>query len=71
MLWTAPAALGGTAAWSAVNAQQANKLPTSNTCASLARIAGTIGYEPEAAFSRAFKKEFGTSPATWRRTSSG
>jgi transcriptional regulator GlxA family with amidase domain len=35
--------------------------------ASLAQIAATIGYESEAAFSRAFKKAFGTAPASWRR----
>jgi len=33
----------------------------------LVRIAEQIGYESEAAFSRAFKKKFGTAPATWRR----
>ena len=35
--------------------------------ASLAQIAEIVGYESEAAFSRAFKKAVGTSPATWRR----
>ena len=35
---------------------------------SLAKVANTVGYESEAAFSRAFKKAFGTAPATWRRT---
>jgi AraC-like DNA-binding protein len=33
---------------------------------SLARIAFDIGYESEAAFSRAFKREFGEPPASWR-----
>jgi len=33
----------------------------------MARIAEDIGYESEAAFSRAFKKSIGTPPATWRR----
>ena len=33
----------------------------------LVRIAERIGYESEAAFSRAFKKKFGQAPATWRR----
>jgi AraC-like DNA-binding protein len=33
----------------------------------LVRIAEQVGYESEAAFSRAFKKKFGTAPATWRR----
>jgi AraC-like DNA-binding protein len=27
-----------------------------------------VGYGSEAAFSRAFKKVFGTAPATWRRS---
>jgi AraC-like DNA-binding protein len=39
-----------------------------NSRASLSRIAELVGYESEAAFSRAFKKTFGTAPATWRRT---
>jgi len=39
-----------------------------NSSSSLAQVAEMIGYESEAAFSRAFKKEFGTAPATWRRT---
>ena len=33
----------------------------------VARIAGKCGYESEAAFSRAFKREFGVPPASWRR----
>jgi AraC-like DNA-binding protein len=37
------------------------------TSASLAQVAETVGYESEAAFSRAFKKAFGVAPATWRR----
>jgi AraC-like DNA-binding protein len=37
---------------------------------SLARIAEEIGYESEAAFNRAFKRQFGAPPATWRRGSS-
>jgi len=36
--------------------------------ASLAAVAEQIGYESEAAFNRAFKREFGVPPATWRRT---
>jgi len=36
--------------------------------ASLATVAEQIGYESEAAFNRAFKREFGMPPATWRRT---
>jgi AraC-like DNA-binding protein len=39
-----------------------------NTSASLAQIAEMIGYDSEAAFSRAFKKTFGAAPATWRRS---
>jgi AraC-like DNA-binding protein len=39
-----------------------------NTNASLAQIADLVGYESEAAFSRAFKKAFGVAPATWRRS---
>jgi AraC-like DNA-binding protein len=30
-------------------------------------VAGAVGYESEAAFSRAFKKLVGQAPATWRR----
>jgi AraC-like DNA-binding protein len=32
----------------------------------LARIAEAVGYESEAAFSRAFKREMGVSPGAWR-----
>jgi AraC-like DNA-binding protein len=39
-----------------------------NTSASLAQLAEMVGYNSEAAFSRAFKKAFGTAPATWRRS---
>jgi AraC-like DNA-binding protein len=35
--------------------------------AGIAEIAQEVGYESEAAFSRAFKKVVGTPPATWRR----
>ena len=34
----------------------------------LARIAGEVGYESEAALCRAFKSEYGVPPGTWRRT---
>ena len=34
---------------------------------SIIRIAERSGYESEAAFNRAFKREFGLPPATWRR----
>ena len=30
-------------------------------------IAASVGYESEAAFNRAFKREFGAPPAAWRR----
>jgi AraC-like DNA-binding protein len=39
-----------------------------NTNASLAQVAESVGYESEAAFSRAFKKAFNVAPATWRRS---
>lgn len=35
---------------------------------SLMQIAQFVGYESEAAFSRAFKKVFGVAPATWRNS---
>jgi AraC-like DNA-binding protein len=35
---------------------------------SVRQIAETIGYGSEAAFSRAFKKAFGTAPSSWRRS---
>jgi len=41
-----------------------------NTSASLVQVAEMVGYNSEAAFSRAFKKMFGTAPATWRRLNS-
>ena len=41
-----------------------------NTNSSLAQIAEAVGYDSEAAFSRAFKKVFGAAPATWRRSNS-
>jgi transcriptional regulator GlxA family with amidase domain len=39
-----------------------------NSSVSLAQVADLVGYSSEAAFSRAFKKAFGTAPATWRRS---
>jgi AraC-like DNA-binding protein len=44
------------------------KLRGTNT--SLGQVAETVGYDSEAAFSRAFKKTFGVAPATWRRSNS-
>lgn len=38
-----------------------------DTRASILRIAGDVGYESEAAFNRAFKREFGLPPAAWRK----
>lgn len=38
------------------------------TNAPLARIAEDVGYETHTAFSRAFRREYGAPPATWRRT---
>jgi AraC-like DNA-binding protein len=37
------------------------------TKASIVRVAEDVGYESEAAFNRAFKREFGLPPAAWRR----
>jgi AraC-like DNA-binding protein len=37
----------------------------------LASVAEDVGYESEAAFNRAFKREFGAPPATWRRNAAG
>jgi AraC-like DNA-binding protein len=36
----------------------------------LTAIAERVGYESEAAFNRAFKREFGLPPASWRRSHS-
>nr|WP_083602491.1 helix-turn-helix transcriptional regulator [Hydrococcus rivularis] len=38
-----------------------------NTNTSMAKIAAQVGYESEAAFSRAFKRYVGMSPSSWRR----
>jgi AraC-like DNA-binding protein len=40
-----------------------------NSSESIARIAFKVGYESEAAFNRAFKREFGVPPASWRKQS--
>lgn len=42
----------------------------SHSNAPLARIAEDVGYQTDTAFSRAFRREFGAPPATWRRTQS-
>ena len=44
----------------------ANLLAGSNT--PLARIAEEVGYQTDTAFSRAFRREYGTPPAAWRRS---
>lgn len=36
---------------------------------SVAQVAFAVGYDSEAAFSRAFKRQFGSSPGTWRKRS--
>jgi len=46
----------------------ANLLTRSN--APLARIAEDVGYQTDTAFSRAFRREFGSPPAAWRRSQS-
>ena len=38
-----------------------------NQQGTLARIARDVGYESEAAFNRAFKREYGVSPGAWRQ----
>ncbi|HEY6132888.1 MAG TPA: AraC family transcriptional regulator [Rubrivivax sp.] len=43
----------------------ANMLSRSN--APLARIAENVGYQTDTAFSRAFRREYGSPPAAWRR----
>lgn len=39
----------------------------SGTADSVARIAYDVGYESEAAFNRAFSRQYGATPAAWRR----
>jgi AraC-like DNA-binding protein len=46
----------------------ANLLSRSN--APLARIAEDVGYQTDTAFSRAFRREYGAPPATWRKNQS-
>ncbi len=43
----------------------------SHSGAKVATIGAEVGYDSEAAFSRAFKRETGVSPAAWRRARSG
>jgi AraC-like DNA-binding protein len=42
-----------------------------DTRQTIARIAYAVGYESEAAFTRAFRREVGQPPATWRRQVTG
>ena len=35
--------------------------------ATINEVAAQVGYESEAAFSRAFKREYATPPGAWRR----
>jgi AraC-like DNA-binding protein len=37
----------------------------------LSQIAEEVGYETDTAFSRAFRREYGVPPATWRRSRMG
>jgi AraC-like DNA-binding protein len=39
-----------------------------NSSAKVASVGAQVGYDSEAAFSRAFKRETGLSPAAWRRS---
>jgi AraC-like DNA-binding protein len=45
---------------------QTAKLTLRETRKTIAQLAHSVGYESEEAFSRAFKREFGLSPALWR-----
>src|SRR5262249_47883289 len=45
---------------------QTAKLNLRETQTPIARLAHSVGYESEEAFSRAFKREFGLPPARWR-----
>ena len=47
----------------------ANLLVRSNS--PLSRIAEDVGYQTDTAFSRAFRREYGAPPATWRRNQTG
>jgi AraC-like DNA-binding protein len=45
---------------------QTAKLALRETSKTIAQLAHSVGYNSEDAFSRAFKREFGSSPAKWR-----
>ncbi len=49
---------------------QSAKLQLRETGKTIAQLAHAIGYGSEEAFSRAFKREFGTSPLRWREGAS-
>jgi AraC-like DNA-binding protein len=42
-----------------------------STTDGVVQIAANVGYDSEAAFNRAFKREYGLPPATWRRQAGG
>jgi len=52
-----------TRAWMAARAEAGSK--------KVAAVAAEVGYESEAAFSRAFKRRTGHAPAGWRRMRQG
>jgi len=47
---------------------QTARLQLRETQVTIAQLAHAVGYESEEAFSRAFKREFGLSPAHWRES---
>lgn len=49
-----------------VEALAAQALASSNDA--VARVTERVGYDSEAAFNRAFRREFGIPPAAWRRS---
>jgi AraC-like DNA-binding protein len=49
---------------------QTAKLQLRETRKTVTQLAHSVGYESEEAFSRAFKREFGLSPARWRERAS-
>jgi len=49
-----------------VSRLQTAKQNLSEKQTTIVRLAHSVGYESEEAFSRAFKREFGMSPARWR-----
>lgn len=48
---------------------RAARLNLRETTKTIAQLAHSVGYQSEEAFSRAFKREFGVSPARWREQS--